>query len=222
MDEATALPAHVLYPYMAGTQGSDELTQGTIQSMGGQTITPSKTAQTISCTGKYMTGNITVSAIPSNYLDLTGGRVGFSVPSCGGFASPLDGGFLHKASRTPRGDIKNNGLVCWVPAKNNYTDVISKYSVNLTGVNRIRMIGTGTGMTYASASLSLYNLSGTMIRRVTVDQATPTANIWGSSSACSDFRMSVSDLSGHYFVGFTPNSQGNGTNFILYYYAFEV
>lgn len=34
--------------------------KGTIQSMGGQTITPKAAAQTVSCSGKYMIGNITV------------------------------------------------------------------------------------------------------------------------------------------------------------------
>ena len=36
---------------------------GNIQSLGGRTITPSASAQTVSCSGKYMTGNVTVNAI---------------------------------------------------------------------------------------------------------------------------------------------------------------
>ena len=36
---------------------------GNIKSLGGRTITPSASAQTVSCSGKYMTGNVTVNAI---------------------------------------------------------------------------------------------------------------------------------------------------------------
>lgn len=36
---------------------------GNIKSLGGSTITPSASAQTVSCSGKYMTGNVTVNAI---------------------------------------------------------------------------------------------------------------------------------------------------------------
>lgn len=42
---------------------------GTIASQAGQTITPSTSKQTISCSGKYMTGNIVINAIPSNYVN---------------------------------------------------------------------------------------------------------------------------------------------------------
>ena len=41
---------------------------GTIASLGGQTITPSSSQQTVSCSGKYMTGNIVINAVPSSYL----------------------------------------------------------------------------------------------------------------------------------------------------------
>lgn len=37
--------------------------------MAGQTITPSSSAQTVACNGKLMTGNIVVSAIPSNFKE---------------------------------------------------------------------------------------------------------------------------------------------------------
>lgn len=50
---------------------------GSMAVMGGQTITPSKSQQTISCSGKKMSSNITINAIPSNFADLTAGAVVF-------------------------------------------------------------------------------------------------------------------------------------------------
>lgn len=46
---------------------------GSIASMAGKTIAPSSSAQTVACSGKYMTGNIVVSAIPSKYVDVSSG-----------------------------------------------------------------------------------------------------------------------------------------------------
>ena len=50
---------------------------GSMAVMGGQTITPSKSQQTISCAGKKMSSNIIINAIPGNYYDLTGNGVVF-------------------------------------------------------------------------------------------------------------------------------------------------
>lgn len=58
---ATATAAQILSGKTAWVNGS-RLT-GTIASMSGQTITPSASQQTISCSGKYMTGNITVAGV---------------------------------------------------------------------------------------------------------------------------------------------------------------
>ena len=42
---------------------------GNIASMAGQTITPGTSAQTVSCSGKKMNGNIVVNAIPNTYIN---------------------------------------------------------------------------------------------------------------------------------------------------------
>lgn len=39
-----------------------------IATLGGQTITPSASQQTVACSGKYMTGNVVVNPIPTNYV----------------------------------------------------------------------------------------------------------------------------------------------------------
>ena len=48
---------------------------GTIDSMAGGTYTPSTSAQTITCAGKYMTGNIVIGAKPTNIVDINAGGV---------------------------------------------------------------------------------------------------------------------------------------------------
>ncbi|WP_419032417.1 hypothetical protein [Dysgonomonas gadei] len=58
---ATATAAQILSGKTAWVNGS-KLT-GIIANMAGQTITPSSSQQTISCSGKYMTGNVIVSGV---------------------------------------------------------------------------------------------------------------------------------------------------------------
>lgn len=43
---------------------------GSIQSDGGTTVTPTRQQQTVSVSGKYMTGNIVVAAIPNTYYTM--------------------------------------------------------------------------------------------------------------------------------------------------------
>ena len=58
---------------------------GTIAGLAGSTITPSSSQQTVSCSGKYMTGNIVINAIPSTYVNLSNCTVFLD----GAFASGL-------------------------------------------------------------------------------------------------------------------------------------
>ena len=58
---ATAAAAQILSPYTAWVNGS-KLT-GSIASLAGQTITPNASQQTVSSSGKYMTGNVVVNAV---------------------------------------------------------------------------------------------------------------------------------------------------------------
>lgn len=53
--------------------GSGKVTQS-IATMGGQTITPSTAQQTVSCSGKYMTGNVAIN--PVRYFQISGSSIG--------------------------------------------------------------------------------------------------------------------------------------------------
>lgn len=61
----TATAANILNGKTAWVGGT-KLT-GTIASSSGGTYTPGSSSQTINCGGKYMTGNITINAVPSSY-----------------------------------------------------------------------------------------------------------------------------------------------------------
>ena len=71
--------------------GSGKVTQS-IATMGGQTITPGSSQQTISCSGKYMTGNIVVNAV-TKFL-----RYDFSASTNGSVY--LEGRYFYKLSIT--------------------------------------------------------------------------------------------------------------------------
>ncbi|MDR2024012.1 MAG: hypothetical protein LBQ71_12415 [Hungatella sp.] len=58
---ATASAGHILSGQTAWANGS-KIT-GNIASMGGQTINPGSSQQTVSCSGKYMTGNIIINSV---------------------------------------------------------------------------------------------------------------------------------------------------------------
>lgn len=56
---------------------------GNIQSMNGGTYNPSTSAQTVSCSGKKMNSNIVINAIPSNYINTSGGSYIFNAGAWG-------------------------------------------------------------------------------------------------------------------------------------------
>ncbi|MGL5434289.1 MAG: hypothetical protein ACRDBO_02660 [Lachnospiraceae bacterium] len=62
--------------------GSGKVTQS-ISTLGAQTITPNTATQTVSSSGKYLTGNITVNPIPSNYLNVSNNATVFNSGSYG-------------------------------------------------------------------------------------------------------------------------------------------
>ena len=62
-----------------------------VSTMGGQTVTPNSSSQTVYCSGKYMTGNITINAIPNSYFNPTSGGSVFRNGSFGnGFSAGIN------------------------------------------------------------------------------------------------------------------------------------
>ena len=126
--------------------GAGKVTQS-IPVFNGQTVTPSKSAQTVSCAGKYASGNVVINAIPSNFTDLTGGRVGFNETA---FYSPLDGGvrstnadgrdslFYGIASEDNVLSKAGWGLKTYLHS-NYWCQIVCNHSVNLTDISRIEV-----------------------------------------------------------------------------------
>lgn len=128
---ANAAAGHILSGKTAWVNGS-KLT-GNIASMGGQAITPTAAQQTVSCSGKYMTGNIVVKGIPSNYVPIGGWTAFLNGASTGGlglapieyflYSSSLTGldawNYVERDSRTSPGSLTMNYfghmLNKWIP-----------------------------------------------------------------------------------------------------------
>lgn len=65
----TVNASRMLYGYTAHKADGSAIS-GTIESMTGTTITPTRSSQTINTTGRYLTGAIEINAIPSTYYTL--------------------------------------------------------------------------------------------------------------------------------------------------------
>ena len=57
-------PTSMVHPsYTFSSDNAGRAKQGTMATMGAQTVTPGNSTKTVSCSSKYMTGNVTVSAV---------------------------------------------------------------------------------------------------------------------------------------------------------------
>lgn len=158
-DECTATRSHVLAGYKAVTADSnDEPAEGLIPSMGGQTIAPSSAVQTVSCSGKYMTGNITVGAIPSNYVYIATGQTSFSYGTFGGLLAA--GMSLYKTDGGVAVNIAGQGykmpINYYGSSKGKTCEAVSKWSIDFTRIRQVTITGY-SHLTYdTGASLTGY------------------------------------------------------------------
>lgn len=73
-DELTATANDILIGKTAVTSDSnDGIITGTLDKMNGGIWTPTKSTQTIQCANKVMVGNIQIGAVPSGYINVSGG-----------------------------------------------------------------------------------------------------------------------------------------------------
>ena len=94
---ATAAAGNILSGKTAWVNGSK--VTGNIASQSGGTYTPSTSAQTIYCKGKYMTEDITFNGIPSNYVNPSTGAAFFENGSYGPMAD-LGAYYFHQDTKT--------------------------------------------------------------------------------------------------------------------------
>lgn len=203
IDEATALPDHVLYPYTAGTHGSDELMQGTIQSMAGRTITPSSAAQTISCKGKYMTGDIIVAADPH----LTAGTYYFINGTSFGSLNPNGLSFYSVGVGCMQISFRNSS------AYQIATNTLN--SVNFSGYNKLNLqvnIPSKSSGNNESILIELLNLSGGVVGSTS---ATVTSLFGGTKYVLSINTASI-NYNCHIRIRQTQYNATSGTTLCIY------
>lgn len=157
----------------AGYHNGNGYVNQSISTMGGQTITPSSSAQTVSCSGKYMTGNVVVNAIPSNYANISGGSI--AVFNMGNILY-FDG----FAACSSSGSYEDGALYSYGTLPGSYSDGSINYfgrnvgmrfkrSVNMAPFSKIRISYTPTGSLQGTQKMGVANTSKTIL----------TARAWG-------------------------------------------
>ncbi len=120
---------------------------GNIASMGAQTVTPGNSAKTVSCSGKYMTGNVTVQAV----ANLTAANIKKGV-TVGGVTGTWEG---YVATPT---DLYYNG--------NNAAGITSSSvtfgATNITLSTGTHSIGLKINRTYAVSGYTRLNIQGSV------------------------------------------------------------
>lgn len=215
------MPNHGAVSQMLGINGTYTIPAGyhngvgkvtqSIPVFGGQTITPTKSAQTVSCSGKYASGNVIVNSIPSNFTDLTGGRVGFNL---GTFQSPLDGGVSCGNDDGKyikfRGVVRNDvfgvtGIVTEVIEAEKYAVLFCNHSVNLTGVSRIELEVQMYG--YTTTEVTILDINKKTAARSNIVNSGDTT---GSDKIIYKCTVDVSALNGHHFIKWEHESYYRG------------
>lgn len=142
----------------AGYHNGSGYVNQSISTMGAQTITPSTSSQTVSCSGKYMTGNVTVNAIPSSYVNISSGASVFKNGVWGSFMDVAIDGVQWADGTTSTvdsnweyivGPISKRGSSSWQGTINDgclyakgygvFLSFVTNKSVNLTPFKTLRV-----------------------------------------------------------------------------------
>lgn len=208
---AYSLPINGSYTVPAGYHnGGGKITQS-IPVFGGQTVAPTKSQQTISCSGKYASGNVVVNPIPANFVDLTGGRVGFNM---GTFQSPLDGGVSCENDDGKnvkfRGVVYNNvfdatGILIEVVDVDKYAVLFCNHSVNLTGVSRVELEVQMYG--YTKTEVTILDINKKIAVRSNIADS---GDNNGNNKIIYRCTVDVSKLNGHHFIKWEHGSYYRG------------
>ena len=231
---ATAVAADILSGKTAYVKGS-KIT-GTMGTMAGGTYTPSTSKQTISCSGKKMTSNITINAIPSTYIDM-GSNGSWTVFNQGTFSGGF--GFVPYYLNTSTMQQSNYSVTYENKTESNATNFDSDFNgetkycvnviraipqalvlnraVNLTSLSRIRVEWYMYLPRRSSSdfNLLLINKNKQSIYKTFYEDRT---SAWSSRSfyVYSFISYDISDYSGEYFIGFQSNSSSVGISQIIF------
>lgn len=151
----TASPDKVLKDETFYNTETHQKESGTIESMESQTITPGASAQTVSCTGKYMTGDVTINAVAG----LSAGNIANGV-TVGGVAGTYKG--LGNATQNQ----VLNGCTFSTGTLSNASGTMTNYSGYTSTSNYVSSTfrsGT-TGYVFASPGGTGYYTTGSYLR----------------------------------------------------------
>lgn len=179
---------------------------GTMLTMTGQTIMPGVIQQTISCAGKYMTGNITVGVIPSKYVDMSVGQTSFNY---GSFSGLLASGMtlLKPSWQSTQGNRAGVGWMMPFQYPNGsweHYEVASKLSINLSYIRTITVSGN---VIFNGSSVGTFRVGvkpkNSQIVRILQSQR------FGNASAEKTFTwtMDVSAYTGHQHLHFIADTE---------------
>lgn len=210
--------------------------KGTMGTMAGGTYTPSTSKQTISCSGKKMTSNITINAIPSTYIDM-GSNGSWTVFNQGTFSGGF--GFVPYYLNTSTMQQSDYSVIYENKTESNATNFDSDFNgetkycvnviraipqalvlnraVNLTSLSRIRVewymyLPRNTSSDF---NLLLINKNKQSISKTFYEDRT---SAWSSRSfyVYSFISYDISDYSGEYFIGFQSNRSSVGISQIIF------
>lgn len=209
---------------------------GTMGTMAGGTYTPSTSKQTISCSGKKMTSNIIINAIPSTYIDM-GSNGSWTVFNQGTFSGGF--GFVPYYLNTSTMQQSDYSVIYENKTESNAKNFDSDFNgetkycvnviraipqalvlnraVNLTSLSRIRVewymyLPRNTSSDF---NLLLINKNKQSISKTFYEDRT---SAWSSRSfyVYSFISYDISDYSGEYFIGFQSNRSSVGISQIIF------
>lgn len=162
---ATAAAGDILTGKTAYVNGNK--VTGTMATLAGGTYTPGTGQQTISCSGKKMTSNIVINAIPSTYVNVSSGSVAvFNMGSvsyigefvaCGSSGSYEDG-TLNSSGTLP--GFNDDGSMNYGGSKGG---ICFKRSVDMTSFSKIRITYTPNTSNPGTQKIGVANTSKTIL-----------------------------------------------------------
>lgn len=214
---ATASAGHILSGQTAWVNGSK--VTGNITSMGGQTVTPQTYAQTVSTSGKYMSGNITVNgaALPPAGALKKGYTYSIGSNSVTGAYEGYESTPLYFYRNGSWSNLNSTGLT----ANDSSYDRVT-YEANQIKLSRITTAGSSTIETFTrtnqTVNLTDYNylkISGSHYPNFGVSQSEK-VGITGGSSGLTAFAfngggtgiLNISSMNGWYYIYFFIAGRG--------------
>ncbi|NBI73783.1 hypothetical protein D3Z50_22760, partial [Clostridiaceae bacterium] len=191
---------------------------GNIASQAGQTVAPGASAKTVTCSGKYMTGNITVSAVSN--LTAANIRKGVTVGGVAGTYEGYASSPLYLFRNGTWSNLQTTGMTKTIGYDNVkvadgvlyiYTDVRGS-----TGMARLNQIFNLTNYKYIKAKIKSGSTRG-QIGIGTTAGITALASLtkYSEGIASGVAILDISSVSGNYYIYLTATYTSSGNTAVL-------